>query len=101
MTAKPHLAHWPPRAPLSVALPVTSVYDNLAVTARRFPDSTALLYYGTPLSYAQLHRQVLALAGYLTQMLGVSRGDRVLLLLQNAPQFVIATDIRNPPGVTM
>jgi fatty-acyl-CoA synthase len=87
---QPHLAHWPRFAPLSLALPATSVYDNLAVSARRFPDKAALLYYGTPLNYAELHRQVLVLAGYLTQTLGVAPGEPVLLFMQNAPQFAIA-----------
>ena len=85
-----HRKHWPPGAPTSLALPATSVYDNLAVSARRYPEKAALIYYGTAISFAELHRQVLALAGYLTQALGVAPGDRVLLYMQNAPQFVAA-----------
>src|SRR4029450_12438317 len=37
----------------------------------------------------ELTRQVDALAGFLRQRCGVVRGERVLLYLQNSPQFVI------------
>src|SRR5690606_12552801 len=40
------------------------------------------------LTYAELERQAEALAGYL-QHAGVKAGDRVLLYMQNSPQFVI------------
>ena len=91
MRLQPHFAHWPRSAPRSLALPATSVYENLAVSARRFPEKAALIYYGSALSYAELHRQALALAGYLSQLLGVGYRDRVLLHMQNAPQFAIAS----------
>jgi len=90
MSGRPHLAHWPPGLPHSLAVPDTCLYENLAASAKRYPDKVAIHYYGTPLSYAALHRQVLALAGHLTQVLGVAPGDRVLLYMQNAPQFVTA-----------
>src|SRR5690606_39172702 len=47
-----------------------------------------IIYYGTSLTYAELERQAEALAGYL-QHAGVKAGDRVLLYMQNSPQFVI------------
>ena len=40
-------------------------------------------------SYGELLRQAEALAGWL-QAQGVQRGDRVLLYMQNCPQFVVA-----------
>jgi len=85
-----HYAHWPPGLPKSVEVPRTSVYANLAAAAARHPDRTAIDYYGSRLSYAELKREVDALAGYLQRRCGVRRGDRVLLYLQNSPQFVIA-----------
>jgi fatty-acyl-CoA synthase len=41
-------------------------------------------------SYARLKREADALAGYLQARCGVKKGDRVLLYLQNSPQFVVA-----------
>ena len=82
MTSPAHPRHWP--------VPETTVFDNLAVTARRYPRRTAIRYYGRSLSWQHLLDETLALAGHLQQHCGVRRGDRVLLYLQNSPQFVIA-----------
>jgi fatty-acyl-CoA synthase len=84
-----HFAHWPPGVPKSLPVPRTSLYYNLEVSARRYPDKPAIVYYGTSISYAAFDREVNALAGYLQQRCGVARGDRVLLYAQNCPQFII------------
>ena len=85
-----HHAHWPTGLPTSLTLPATSVYTNLMVSALRYPDKAALIFYDTVLTYHALHQEVLTLAGYLQQHYGVRRGDRVLLNMQNSPQWVIA-----------
>ena len=83
-----HYAVWPALVPQFLGLPATSLYSNLSVSALRYPDHPAIIYYGTTLSYAELEREAEALAGYL-QRAGVRAGDRVLLYMQNSPQFVI------------
>ena len=85
-----HYAHWPAGLPYAITTPETSVYTNLEISARRYPNKPAIIFYDTVLSYAQVHAQVLALAGYLQHVCGVQRGDRVLLNMQNSPQFIIA-----------
>ena len=85
-----NLSHWPIGVPHHLELPVTSLYDNLEISARRYPNKAAILYYGGTLSYAELKQQVDALAGYLQQRCGVQHGDRVALFMQNSPQFIIA-----------
>ena len=83
-----HYSVWPDQVPHFLELPQTSLYSNLTVSALRYPQHPAILYYGSALSYAELERQAEALAGYL-QHVGVKSGDRVLLYMQNSPQFVI------------
>src|SRR5205823_4016628 len=70
--------------------PRESVYANLVRGAAAHPDRAAIHYYGSDLSYGALKREVDALAGYLQARCGVRKGDRVLLYLQNSPQFVIS-----------
>ena len=89
MSFSRHFAHWPPGIPHTFEVPAQSVYTNLAEGAAKHPELAAIHYYGTRISYAELKRQVDALAGFLQQRCGVKRGDRVLLYLQNSPQFVI------------
>lgn len=85
-----HYAVWPRGVPRHLTLPATSLYENLAISAQRYPTKPALLYYGSALSYAALKDHVDRLAGWLAQVCGVQRQDRVLLYMQNSPQFVIA-----------
>jgi fatty-acyl-CoA synthase len=85
-----HYRFWPKGVPHHMALPETTLVYNLDVSAARYPDKTAVSYYGSRLSYGRLKAEVDALAGFLQQKCGVKKGDRVLLYLQNSPQFIIA-----------
>jgi fatty-acyl-CoA synthase len=85
-----HYPHWPAGQPKTVELPRHTVYGNLEANAAKDPQRVAIDYYGRRLTYAELKRQVDAIAGYLQQRCGVKRGDRVLLDVQNSPQFIIA-----------
>jgi fatty-acyl-CoA synthase len=85
----PRKPFWPARLPRELVVPETTLWFNLEVSARRYPDKAACVFFGRSLSYRELHAQAEALAGWL-QAHGVQRGDRVLLLLQNCPQFLVA-----------
>jgi fatty-acyl-CoA synthase len=85
-----HFAHWPPGQPKTLELPHTTVYHNLEASAARHPERAAIDYYGRRVTYRELKGEVDALAGYLQQRCGVARGERVLLYMQNCPQFVIS-----------
>jgi len=84
-----HFAVWPPGLPRSLTPPETTLPENLDITVRRFPTKTAIHYYGTAITWAELGRSVDRLAGWLQRVAGVKRSDRVLLYLQNCPQFII------------
>ena len=86
---KRHFRSWPDGLVHSLAIPQTSLYSNLEVTARRHPELVATNFYGSLLSYQRLDADVLCLAGFLQARCGVQKGDRVLLCMQNSPQFVI------------
>lgn len=84
-----YLEYWPKHLPRDIALPKVTIWENLDITTRRYPDRTAIKFFGNDISYQQLHDDVEALAGWLQQVGGVQKGDRVLLYMQNSPQFVI------------
>jgi fatty-acyl-CoA synthase len=86
----PHFRVWPRRVPRAIPPVQATLWDNLEVSARRYPDKTALVFFGRCFSYAQLKSEAERLAGWLQHDAGVKAGDRVLLMLQNSPQFVIA-----------
>ncbi|HUL95023.1 MAG TPA: long-chain fatty acid--CoA ligase [Usitatibacter sp.] len=85
-----HFAVWPAYVPRNLQAPRTSVWVNLEVSARRYPDKAAFICYDNALTYAALEREALRLAGFLQQRCGVKKGDRVVVFAQNSLQFVIA-----------
>lgn len=85
-----HYRFWPKGVPHEVTLPRTSLYYNLEVSARRYPEKRVLSYYGTGMTYRRLQAEAETLAGYLQKECGVQKGDRVLLYMQNSPQFIVA-----------
>jgi fatty-acyl-CoA synthase len=84
-----HHKVWPRRLPRRIQPPATSLWHNLAVSALRFADKPALVFGGAAMSYAQLLAQAERLAATLCR-LGVKPGDRVVLNMQNCPQWVVA-----------
>ncbi|MVT50586.1 AMP-binding protein [Bradyrhizobium yuanmingense] len=81
---------WPADEPWHLAMPDGTLYDALVRAARERPPHPATMFYGASLSYAELRARVDAMAGFLQSVCGIKRGDRVMIALQNSPQYVIA-----------
>lgn len=81
---------WPEHLPRHLSLPETSLVYNVEVSARRYPDKPCILFYDTPISFRRFQDEMERIAGYLQGECGVKRGDRVLLYMQNSPQYVLA-----------
>lgn len=86
---RPHFAHWPHRVPKTLTAPATSLWENLEISARRYPDKAALVFFGRSISYRELAEGAQRMAAHLHEV-GVRKGDRVILLMQNLPQLVMA-----------
>lgn len=85
-----HLAHWPPGLPRHLTLPQTHLFHNAEVSAARYPDKPFLVFYDTLVTFRQFQQQAEHIAGFLQQVCGVKAGDRVLLYMQNSPQWILA-----------
>lgn len=85
---KPWLALYPEGGPQAL----TPEHQNLPAVFRaavaRAPQTTALNYFDGRLTYAELDQLSDRLSAWLTSV-GVGRGDRVAIVLQNTPAFVI------------
>ncbi|WP_048440074.1 long-chain fatty acid--CoA ligase [Caenimonas sp. SL110] len=84
-----HQKFWPRRLPPALSVPATSLWDNLETNARRYPDKPVMVFFGRQFSYREVVAQAERLAARLYQI-GVRKGDRVMLDMQNCPQLVIA-----------
>ncbi|MDA1331270.1 MAG: long-chain-fatty-acid--CoA ligase [Proteobacteria bacterium] len=84
-----HFKNWPTHLPRKLEPPIKTIFQNLVVSADRFPEKSAIIFYGTTISYRDLLKQTESLASYLRDECYVKKGDRVILDLQSSPQFVI------------
>ncbi|MFN0317266.1 MAG: long-chain-fatty-acid--CoA ligase [Burkholderiales bacterium] len=82
-------AIWPKHLPTHLNVPKTTLCHHLEVAARLYPNKPAIIFYDSEVTYREFYGQVEALAGFLQHRCKVARGDRVLLDLQNSPQFLI------------
>ncbi len=84
-----HFDFWPMGQSRHLGIPATSVHYNAEVAAARYPDKPYLIFFDNALSFAAFLDQSARVAGYLQRECGVKKGDRVLLYMQNCPQFAI------------
>ena len=67
----------------------TALHTLLFNSAQKYPEKTALIFYGHKTSYAQLAVAVKRSASFF-YALGLRKGDRIAVMLPNCPDFVIA-----------
>jgi acyl-CoA synthetase (AMP-forming)/AMP-acid ligase II len=80
---------WPDGIPQKLNFPNKSLYDFLRDNAERNPKKVAINYYGREIGFQELDDLSDRIAAALTD-LGLEKGGRVSLYLENCPQFVIA-----------
>lgn len=85
-----HFDFWPVGLPRNITAPATNLFYNVEVSATRYPDKPYLIYFEAPLTYSRFKDEAERLAGFLEHDCGVKAGDRVLLVMQNSPQFIVA-----------
>jgi len=86
---RPWLSRYDEGVPYTVAIPRRPLHRFLESAARRFPRRPAIYFFGQKIDYATLDRQANRFANALLG-LGIGPGERVMLLMPNCPQLVIA-----------
>lgn len=87
--SKPWLQHYPEEIPAELEFRKEPVQQYLVNAAKSFPEKTAIHFMGKEMTYQELYDEALSFASYLRQI-GISRGDRVAIMLANTPQAVIS-----------
>ena len=86
---RPWLVHYEAGVPYTISIPNIPVHHLLRSAVRRFPRRTALIFEGSHISYRRLNHEANRFANALLA-LGLGKGARVVLLMPNIPQMVIA-----------
>ncbi len=68
----------------------TSLIDLFEQAAQRYVDRPAFINMGQAMSFRKLEQRSRAFAAYLQQSLGLSKGDRVAVMMPNLLQYPIA-----------
>jgi long-chain acyl-CoA synthetase len=88
-SARPWLKHYDYWVRPHMTYPTRPLYEILSTTAVETPDAQATQFLGAALTYREVKRRTDRLAGALRR-LGVSKGDRVGIMLPNCPQYILA-----------
>ncbi|MEA1853342.1 AMP-binding protein [Cytobacillus sp. FSL W7-1323] len=86
---KPWLKLYPNEIPSTLAYPEQPVQEFLVAAANEFPEKKAIHFMGKEFTYRYVYESALKVAGYL-QSIGITKGDRVAIMLPNTPQSVIS-----------
>lgn len=89
LAKRPWLRHYDAAVHISINYPKFPATEILRNTANVEGDRPATWFYGTEITFWELHITVIRLANKLIE-LGVKKGDRIGIYLPNCPQFVIA-----------
>lgn len=86
---RPWLTSYGQDTPPTVPIPGQPLYKFLESAAEWYPKRKATIFYGAHLTYQELNQQVNQFAHTL-HGLGIQPGDRVMIVLPNIPQMIIA-----------
>jgi long-chain acyl-CoA synthetase len=86
---RPWLVSYSKETPWTVPIPRQPLHKFLESAADWAPKRTATIFYGARLSYQQLDQQANQFA-HVLYGLGLKPGERVMLVLPNMPQMIIA-----------
>lgn len=81
--------YWPSGVPRLLNVPERTLWHNLEESAARYPEKPALIFFDNTIRFRELKDQAERIAGWLQQH-GVASHDRVVIYMQNCPQFIIA-----------
>lgn len=87
--SKPWLDAYAPGVPFEIGEVTETLVDMIDASVRSFRSRPALEFFGKSLSYGEMGEQISRVANGLRK-LGVKAGDRVALVLPNAPQHIVA-----------
>jgi long-chain acyl-CoA synthetase len=86
---RPWLKSYGKYTPISCPIPDQPLHRFLEAAAQKIPKRKALIFYGNELTYQQLDRRANQFAHAL-HGLGVRPGERVMIVLPNIPQMIVA-----------
>ena len=86
---RPWLKNYPAWAPQEIEITEDTAIGDFEASAARGPETPAVCYFDHEISYEEINRFSDSMAAAFSEF-GLKKGDRVIVDLQNVPQFLIA-----------
>ncbi|MCU9593992.1 long-chain fatty acid--CoA ligase [Caldibacillus thermolactis] len=80
---------YPKHIQSEIVIPDLSLPDMLQETVKKYPNHSAIYFYGREMSYTELG-QLTDKFGAALQEKGIKKGDRIAIMLPNSPQYIIS-----------
>jgi len=87
--SRPWLKHYDYWIRPHMTYPTRPLYEILSTTTAEMPDGHATQFLGAALTYREIKQRTDRLAGALRR-LGITKGDRVGIMLPNCPQYIVS-----------
>lgn len=81
--------YWPPGVPRETEYPRKPLLEFVKKHGTENSGRVAINFYGKKITYGELNRMVDSFAAFLAGI-GVKKGDRVSIFMENCPQFIIS-----------
>ncbi|MFH1242015.1 MAG: AMP-binding protein [Pseudomonadota bacterium] len=87
---RPWLKNYPEWVPHDLEITPDTAIGDFKGSASRRPEAPAVYYFDHVISYGEIDHASEGLAAAFDD-LGLARGDRIVMVVQNVPQFLVAT----------
>jgi long-chain acyl-CoA synthetase len=87
---RPWLKNYPEWVPHDLQIKPDTAIGDFKASASRRPEAPAVYYFDHAIPYGEIDQNSKGLAAAFDD-LGLARGDRIVMVLQNVPQFLVAT----------
>ncbi|TRM73188.1 long-chain fatty acid--CoA ligase, partial [Sulfolobus sp. E5] len=87
---RPWFKFWPSKLPKTLDYPRVPLFNIVEVSAQRYPDKPAIIYYGNRITYKKLWEDISSFSSFLHNDLGIRKGDRVAIFMPNSVQWIIS-----------
>jgi long-chain acyl-CoA synthetase len=87
---RPWLKNYPDSVPHDLEIAFDTAIGDFEESAALHPEAPAVFYFDHEISYGEINRLSNSLAAVFDDM-GIGKGDRIVVDLQNVPQFLVAT----------
>ncbi len=89
MKNRPWFKFYPAGLTYTLDYPRVPLFEFLETSAKRYPEKTAVIFYGRRITFSELLDMSERFATFLHSA-GIRKGDRVAIYMQNSPQWIIS-----------